>query len=258
MYAGSSCMFVANLPQQFEDELLEEEVTKVFSNFGIVFVKIKRDAKNMPFGFCQYTNDTDAQKAMKYGKGITILERPCRIEMARAHSSFIVYKFSGQRIRISEARELLDRLGEISKVEYLHEGIRAVADLPQTVVVTYRMYDSKRDPLRIFANNATYCVQIYDPKALSTGRNVAPPMLREGSFLRQYDKDRRSAYVGNLPPSMTKDVLRSLGSSCGDVLDVQLHRKEIPGQVTCFGFVEFSRPDAPDEFIDALVSRVLF
>jgi hypothetical protein len=31
------------------------EVTKIFREFGPVFVKIRRDAKQMPFAFCQYT-----------------------------------------------------------------------------------------------------------------------------------------------------------------------------------------------------------
>lgn len=83
-------------------------MTKAFSQFGIVFVKIKRDSRGMPFAFCQYTvsqtsnilrsppmaadicqNDQDAQSAMRLGKGIMILERPCRTEMARAHCTLM-------------------------------------------------------------------------------------------------------------------------------------------------------------------------
>ncbi|KND90387.1 Meiotic activator RIM4 [Tolypocladium ophioglossoides CBS 100239] len=255
MYAGSSCMFVANLPQHFSDRLLEEEVTKAFSQFGIVFVKIKRDGRGMPFAFCQYTNDVDARNAMIKGKGTVILERPCRTEMARAHTSFVVYKLSGQRIRLSEARDLLRRLGEVAKTEYLNEGLRVIARLPQAVIATYKMYDPRRDPLRTFANDPTFCVKIYDPKALS-GQGSASNAPREGGFLKQYDRDRRSAYVGNLPPSMTRDVLKSLASSCGEVLDVQLHLKEVQGgggQKTCFAFLEFTRPDAPNELVEAMV-----
>ncbi|PHH88397.1 hypothetical protein CDD83_7594 [Cordyceps sp. RAO-2017] len=255
MYAGSSCMFVANLPQQYSDRKLEEEVTRAFSQFGIVFVKIKRDCRSMPFAFCQYTNDDDAQTALNKGKGILIFERPCRTEMARAHTAFIVYKISGQRIRLHEARDLLRRLGEVSKTEYLNEGLRAVALLPQTAVVTYRMYDPKRDPVKAFAMNPTYRVQVYDPKALATQGSAPITGQREGSFLKKYDRDRRSAYVGNLPPTMTKDVLKSLASSCGEVLDVQLHHKDVPGGgglKTSFGFLEFSRPDGPDELVEAM------
>ncbi|PNY22679.1 Meiotic activator RIM4 [Tolypocladium capitatum] len=255
MYAGSSCMFVANLPQHFNDRSLEEEVTKAFSQFGIVFVKIKRDGRGMPFAFCQYTNDVDARNAMEMGKGTVILERPCRTEMARAHTSFIVYKLSGQRIRLSEARDLLRRLGEVSKTEYLNEGLRVIARLPPAVIATYKMYDPRRDPPRTFANDPTFCVKVYDPKALSGHGSACNANPHEGGFLKQYDRDRRSAYLGNLPPSMTKDVLKSLASSCGEVLEVHLHLKELPGgngQKTCFAFLEFNRPDAPDELIEAM------
>ncbi|PHH74357.1 hypothetical protein CDD80_3118 [Ophiocordyceps camponoti-rufipedis] len=249
MYAGSSCMFVAN------DRRLEEEVTKNFSQFGIVFVKIKRDSRGMPFAFCQYTNDEDAHSALRQGRGIMIFERPCRTEMARAHSSFLVFKVSGQRIRLYEARDLLRRLGEISKTEYLNDALRALAQLPQAVVVTYKMYDAKRDPVKAFELDPVYRVQVYDPKALAAQETLQVGAPREGSFLKKYDKDRRSAYVGNLPPTMTRDVLKSLATSCGEVLDVQLHSRDVPGGAgakTCFGFIEFSRPDAPDELVEAM------
>ena len=50
---------------------------------------------------------------------------------------------------MNEARDLLRRLGEISTVEYLKEGLRVIAHLPQAVVVTYKMYDPRRDPQRV-------------------------------------------------------------------------------------------------------------
>jgi len=36
------------------DEQLEYSVTRVFKEFGNVYVKIRRDGKGMPFAFCQY------------------------------------------------------------------------------------------------------------------------------------------------------------------------------------------------------------
>lgn len=44
-----------SLSQQASDETLQSEVKKVFSKFGEVFVKIRRDNRNMPFAFCQFT-----------------------------------------------------------------------------------------------------------------------------------------------------------------------------------------------------------
>ena len=44
-----------SLPQSRSDEAIEAEVTRKFAGFGTVYVKIKRDHKDMPFGFLQYT-----------------------------------------------------------------------------------------------------------------------------------------------------------------------------------------------------------
>lgn len=45
-----------SLYQKADDEELEYEVTRVFSQFGVVYVKIKRDhRRGMPHAFCQFT-----------------------------------------------------------------------------------------------------------------------------------------------------------------------------------------------------------
>lgn len=69
-----------------EDAELEAEVTRVFSRFGTVFVKIRRDnRKQMPFAFCQFTRDEDALTALEHGKGEWIFGRTCRTEKAKAN-----------------------------------------------------------------------------------------------------------------------------------------------------------------------------
>lgn len=42
-----------------------------------------------------------------------------------------------------------------------------------------------------------------------------------------YDRDRRSVYMGNLPCSMTADRLESIVKGCGVVLSIELKRKPI-------------------------------
>lgn len=44
-----------SLTQTVRDDALEAEVTRIFSRFGTVFVKIRRDNRQMPFAFCQFT-----------------------------------------------------------------------------------------------------------------------------------------------------------------------------------------------------------
>lgn len=43
-----------------------------------------------------------------------------------------------------------------------------------------------------------------------------------------YDKDRRSAFVGNLPLSMTPESLENMAAGCGEVVKVNLYKKAIP------------------------------
>ena len=45
---------LGSLLQSETDESLEVAVTQVFREFGSVWVKIRRDGKQMPFAFCQY------------------------------------------------------------------------------------------------------------------------------------------------------------------------------------------------------------
>lgn len=37
-----------------DEQELEAGVLEVFREYGIVFIKIRRDGKNMPYAFCQY------------------------------------------------------------------------------------------------------------------------------------------------------------------------------------------------------------
>ncbi|KAG5998259.1 hypothetical protein E4U43_002462 [Claviceps pusilla] len=276
IYPGTACMFVANLSQPYDDRALELEVTKCFSQFGEVWVKIKRDGSQMPFAFCQFTKDDHAQNAVKFGKGMVILGRPCRTEMARAHSSFIVFKKSGDPTSLSEATDLLSQLGEVAKAEFLHEDIQASLHIPRAVLVTYKMYDNRRDPVKYFAQSQNFLVIANDPKRIPDINAVAlfrPKWDGGRELMEQYDKDRRSAFVGNLPLSMSEELLRDIASSCGEVVSIQLYKKMIPGGngtlytlwksfvvqsnfsqglKHCFGFVEFKRPDAADDLVTSV------
>jgi hypothetical protein len=48
-------LIYGSLLQSETDEALEVAVTQIFREFGVVYVKIRRDPKHMPFAFCQYT-----------------------------------------------------------------------------------------------------------------------------------------------------------------------------------------------------------
>ncbi|KAL7938278.1 hypothetical protein V8C35DRAFT_330243 [Trichoderma chlorosporum] len=250
IYPSSACVFVANLTQSFDDRRLEIEVTKHFSQFGTVFVKIRRDSRQMPFAFCQFTCDTDAIYAEKHGNGTVILGRPCRIEKATAHSCFVVYKLSGAETTRQEAIDLLGILGPIAKVHPLNLDSQKTENSPPAMVVHYKRYDSSRSVIKAFEGHPVFRVDAYDPKTEMRQQHKK----NDQQSYAQYEKDRRSAYFGNLPLYMTADVLKSLASQCGKVLCVEVATKEVPqvgGRTakTCFGFVEFARPDSIDDAI---------
>ncbi|KAK4077359.1 uncharacterized protein Triagg1_3691 [Trichoderma aggressivum f. europaeum] len=250
IYPSSACVFVANLTQAFDDRKLEIEVTKYFSQFGTVFVKIRRDSRQMPFAFCQFTCDTDAENAGKHGNGAVILGRPCRVEKATANSCFIVYKLSGAGTTKQEAIDLLGVLGPIAKAYPLDLNSHKTENFPPAIVVHYKRYDSSRSVTKTFEGHPVFRVDAYDPKAEIRQQHKKS----DQQSYAQYEKDRRSAYFGNLPLNMTADVLKSLASQCGKVLCAEVATKEIPQAgdrttTTCFGFVEFVRPDSIDNAI---------
>lgn len=76
----------------------------MFRRYGTVFVKIRRDPKNMPYAFCQFTvsflpsyfqpglcteagfqDDGDAMHALEDSRGRLIHGRPVRTERAKAN-----------------------------------------------------------------------------------------------------------------------------------------------------------------------------
>ncbi|PTB70485.1 hypothetical protein BBK36DRAFT_1174437 [Trichoderma citrinoviride] len=250
IYPSSACVFVANLTQAFDDRKLEIEVTKCFSQYGTVFVKIRRDSRQMPFAFCQFTCDADAENAAHHGNGAIILGRPCRVEKATANSCFVVYKLSGAETTRQEAIDLLGSLGTIAKVHPLDLNSQKTDRFPSAMVVHYKRYDSSRAVVKTFEEHPVFRVEAYDPKAELRQQHKRS----DQQIYAQYEKDRRSAYFGNLPLNMTTDVLKTLASQCGSVLCADVATKEVPQAggrtaTTCFGFVEFVRPDAVENAI---------
>ncbi|KAK1255964.1 hypothetical protein MKX07_008223 [Trichoderma sp. CBMAI-0711] len=250
IYPSSACVFVANLSQAVDDRRLEIEVTKYFSQYGTVFVKIRRDSRQMPFAFCQFTCDADAEDAAHHGNGAVILGRPCRVEKATAHSCYLVYKLSGAETTRQEAIDLLGPLGAIAKVHPLNLNSQKMDKFPSAMVVHYKRYDSSRAVVKTFEEHPIFCVEAYDPKAELRQQHKRS----DQQSYAQYEKDRRSAYFGNLPLNMTADVLKTLASQCGNVLYAEVATKEVPqpggrAVTTCFGFVEFARPDAVENAI---------
>lgn len=64
-------------------------------------------------------------------------------------ASFIVFKRSGEPTSLAEATDLLGQLGQVAKAEFVQENIQASLHIPRAVLVTYKMYDNRRDPVKV-------------------------------------------------------------------------------------------------------------
>jgi RNA recognition motif-containing protein len=162
------------LLQSETEEALQAAVTKVFSEYGIVFVKIRRDPKQMPFAFCQYTVSSlpissfqsdhlqdvaHAERAIREGRGRLINGRPCRTEKAKAHRElssifnepvpiaeasrglFFVERKYGPVVTPEEVRKMMYHFGTITQC-YTASGVeRAALNLNEGVIVEFEMYD---------------------------------------------------------------------------------------------------------------------
>ncbi|KAI3327388.1 hypothetical protein HD806DRAFT_531961 [Xylariaceae sp. AK1471] len=251
-YPPEACVFVANLPESKSDTVLEVGITKAFSVFGPVFVKIRRDPKNMPFAFCQYTDPKHAEKAQRDGKGLLIEGRACRTEMVKANRSYVMYNRQGHQVNIAEARTHLLQYGEIERLEPLHEEAARIMNLPGAVFVEYKHFDPSRDIIAAYRWHDEYSVVAYDLK-----RAAQPRPNNGANYLMRYEVDRRSIYVGNLPHQVQnlEDVLRHAASTAGTVENIQLIQKpprNEGGRPTIFAFVEYARPDEALAAVDLL------
>ncbi|KAI1452602.1 hypothetical protein F4805DRAFT_470720 [Annulohypoxylon moriforme] len=251
-YPATACVFVANLPDHVRDSRLEAELTRIFSQYGIVFVKIRRDSRNMPFAFCQYTKDEDARKAVVQGRGALVEGRPCRTEMVKANRSFIIYHVNGQDVNVKDARMQMGGFGEIDKCDALPVDIQEAVRIKGGVLVEYASFDPARDVISAYRHHPTYRVTAYDLK-----KSMKSKMDPDELWLKQYEIDRRSVFVGNLPVNEPKvqDLLTNLAEEVGDVLNVKVVCKDPqPGRPyqIAFGFVEFSRVDMADAAVNRM------
>lgn len=90
------------------------------------------------------------------------------------------------------------------------------------------------------------------------------------NFLRMYDIDRRSVFVGGVPVDTDEEEMIALFSEVGEVVNVDIVKRSTnsespPGRFAAttltatvgahaFAFVEFSRADLPDLAVKKLVS----
>ncbi|RGP63559.1 meiotic activator rim4 [Fusarium longipes] len=248
VYPAEACLFVANLAQNVDDLTIEKDLTKFFGQYGTVFVKVKRDRKLMPYAFAQFTERKHADFALQKAWGEEIMGRYLRLERCGGNLSYIIFRKNSRMVQHDEAYNIFSKYGTIAKIEALDYDTQVKLNVPPSLLVLYEKYDPRRDVIKSFGFSSVFIIMLYDHKVGQDRSERAPG---DQTFMEHYDKDRRSIFMGSLPPHTDDTLVHKLASLCGDVVSVDL--RSIPGlnggAPNVYAFVEFELPNAPDEAV---------
>ncbi|KAM0243779.1 hypothetical protein ACHAPO_000639 [Fusarium lateritium] len=248
VYPAEACLFVANLAQNFDDLSIEKDLTRFFGQYGTVFIKVKRDQRLMPYAFAQFTERKHADFALQNAGGKEIMGRYLRLEKCGGNLSYIIFRKNKRAVQYDEAHSIFSRYGKIAKIETLDYKIQIKLNVPPSMMVQYEKFDPKRDVIKSFGSSDVFFIMLYDPKIAQDPSERAPG---DRTFMEQYDKNRRSIFMGSLPPHTNEHLVHRVASLCGNVTAIDL--RVIPdingGPPNVYAFVEFERPNAPDEAV---------
>ncbi|MCJ1396270.1 hypothetical protein MMC18_009159 [Xylographa bjoerkii] len=248
-----ACVFVANLSSTRTDEQLEHSVTRVFEQFGRVYVKIRRDNRGMPYAFAQYENVSDSESAIEHGRGIAIDGRQCRTERAKAHRSLYLSRVTGGPIPEDEACEVLKDFGPFEKVWITSPTDKEMYRLPDGVWVMWAYFQGARDAQNAFKDHPKFRLEEpalpteiksrVDRMNQSPLTRLTPGQRYESPQLHMWRApDRSSIYVGGLPVSVTQTQLCGLFQAHGRIKGVEIISKPVnnaaAGGICVFAFVE--------------------
>ncbi|KAI9824679.1 MAG: hypothetical protein M1819_000832 [Sarea resinae] len=266
-----ACVFVANLSSSRTDDELQESVTDAFKGFGSVYVKIRRDARMMPYAFCQYENVKDAEAAIQLGKNALIDGRRCRTEQARVNRSLYMSRVTGGPISQQEAQRALQEFGPIEKTWESSLTEKEIYQLPEGIWVKFAYFQDCRDAQSFFRENTEFRLDQPPPPPdapMKTNRqaitftspassSVGPSPNRTVFWDRQTPwkkiEERCSVFVGGLNTNVTQEQLMSFFGKFGHVVTAQLISKPSLhcNGVNVFGFVEFANEDGATSAIES-------
>ncbi|KAI9798538.1 MAG: hypothetical protein M1825_005319 [Sarcosagium campestre] len=273
----SACVFVANLASVRTDEQLETSVKQIFEEFGVVYVKIRRDTRGMPYAFCQYERDEDARSAILGGRRRLIDGRPCRTEPAKVNRSLYLSKLTGGPIAKEEAERVLEVFGQIDRLWWSSPTEREMYQLPDGVWVKYAYFQDCRDAQSAFRDHSFYRLEqpmtAADRAAPTRQSPVTRPSWNNRVSLKlepqsvpslpfaaaRQDSDRCSVFIGNLPETMTRERLIQVFSNYGNIASVDFVAKPSAHRagLNVFAFMDFSSREEAARAIEGHNQQIL-
>ncbi|KAL0261642.1 hypothetical protein SLS55_003072 [Diplodia seriata] len=210
-----ACLFVASLRKDKPDREIHAALVEEFRRYGTCYIKVKRNGE-IPIAFVQYHGKNNANIAMECATGASILERPCRIEKARAPRSVFVSRRDGRTPSRAEVLQLLQKVGEVDKVWAISELERERFALPPGFGCRFAFYQDSVDAITYYRDHRVYDVENFR----APERNPLPTFARDSILsepnrtanIPRFDANvhmRNALWVGGLPSSVSKsEVLR--------------------------------------------------
>lgn len=256
----SSCIFVASLASTLTDENLSISVTNHFKKFGdLKMVKVLRDSKNRPYAFVQYTNDSDANKALKLAHGSKLDGRELRCERAKVNRTLHIT--TKLKLTDSDINNMCNEFGEIEQL--IKSNSTSLYQRRNSLNAWFVRFVYRDDAIRAFANIRSdpnlivnWVQNIDDTTNNDTKQKFTKKILnnwenKENVFNNSFYEnnnintnnitiDKKSIFVGQLSNNVTEKNLNERFSIHGKINNITLIIK--PNNI--FAFIEFDTEES--------------
>ncbi|KAK8030002.1 hypothetical protein PG993_011293 [Apiospora rasikravindrae] len=116
--------------------------------WSAAFVKFRRDKKNMPYAFCQYTNDRDASTAIFNGQWCwnhLLRSSLPTLSVNLLRGAFILRNYVGGVVGLDEARQVLQQHDAIGRLEDVSRDIADSHGVRPGILKTGKKQGSKKE-----------------------------------------------------------------------------------------------------------------
>ncbi|KAK3221891.1 hypothetical protein Dsin_008916 [Dipteronia sinensis] len=241
----STSLYVGDLDFNVTDSQLYD----VFIGMGpVVSVRVCRDMstrRSLGYGYVNYSNTTDAQRALDMLNFTPLNGKPIRI----------MYSYRDPTIRKSGAGNIfIKNLDKAIDNKALHDTFSAFGNILSCKVATDLSGQSKGYGFVQFDNeeSARSAIDKLNGMLLNDKQVYVGPFLRKQERDSSSDKSRfNNVYVKNLSESTTEDDLKKAFGEYGAITSSVVMR-DVDGKSKGFGFVNFEDPDDAARAVEAL------
>ncbi|KAM0611523.1 hypothetical protein ACHAP1_001275 [Verticillium nonalfalfae] len=141
--------------------------------------------------------------------------------------------------------------GTLARVEPLHSQTQSLTNFPETAwLITYDLFDPRRDVVGVFANHMTYNVRPFNHR--DTSDRIPVPGGGHRAPNDKYGSNGRSIYIANLPVDIDEAAVRTIVSGFNRAQRVQIRQTTTNNGRRAYAFVEFDHADVADAAIAQL------